>query len=158
MTCFGLVPGFPLIRHLLLCYTFGIEFMDPISLRLFPFILWDNLFFILHCQFSASRSDSEHARQWHFIRAEVLSNLCLVTLRTSFDAEYADSLIGTTTAKGPYANFFFELHHYAFGGVGVTGFGFARALHFDFGVDRRVPPPRGFPPRSPFLGCPFFVL
>ena len=43
---------------------------------------------------------------------------------------------GTTTAKGLYANFFFVLIHYAFGGVGAGCVSSHSALHFDFGVEQ----------------------
>ena len=50
---------------------------------------------------------------------------------------------GSTTAKGLYANFFFVLIHYAFGGVGAGCVLRTQHSTSTSGSNRRVPPPRG---------------
>ena len=64
------------------------------------------------------------------------------------------SLEGTTTAKGLYANFFFVLYHYAFGGVSAQCSLFALCTPLRprgrIGVFRR----REGPPRKPLSGTP----
>ena len=65
---------------------------------------------------------------------------------------------GTTTAKGLYANSFYVLSHYAFGGVSAQCVLFALStplrLRGRTGVFRR----REGPPRLPISGIPFFRL
>ena len=62
---------------------------------------------------------------------------------------------GTTTALGPYVNSFLGFTHYAFGASVLQ-------VHFALwhstsasGPNRRVPPPRGSPPRCPSRAFPF---
>ena len=65
---------------------------------------------------------------------------------------------GTTTAKGLYANFYFVLTHYAFGGVSALCVLLALSTPLRprgrMGVFRR----REGPPRQPLSGTPFFCL
>ena len=87
---------------------------------------------------------SESHRQLQLIRAELSSNPSLSE--------------GTTTAKGLYANLYFVLTHYAFGGVSALCVLFALStplrLRGRTGVFRR----REGPPRQPLSDTPFFRL
>ena len=62
--------------------------------------------------------------------SESLSNL------SSHQIPHSPVSEGSTTAKGLYANFFFVLIHYAFGGVGTGCVSSHSALHFDYGVEQ----------------------
>ena len=62
--------------------------------------------------------------------------------------------LGTTTAFGPYANSFFVFNHYAFGGVSATRAFALWCSTSASGRTRRVPPPRGSPPRCPSRAFP----
>ena len=60
---------------------------------------------------------------------------------------------GTTTAKGLYANFYFVLSHYAFGGVRAQALSVLVLSASTSGSNWRVPPPRGSSSPAP-LGHP----
>ena len=55
----------------------------------------------------------------------------------------ASATCGSTTAKGLYANLFYVLTHYAFGGVSAVRALRAQHSTSTSGSNRRVPPPRG---------------
>ena len=59
----------------------------------------------------------------------------LIYLRALLSSFFEVFPLGTTTAFGPYVNSFFEVNHYAFGGVSVTRAFRSLALHFGFGAD-----------------------
>ena len=61
---------------------------------------------------------------------------------------------GTTTAKGLYANSFFELNHYAIGGVRAQALSVLVLSTSTTGSSRRVPPPRGSRLDKSLLGTP----
>ena len=65
---------------------------------------------------------------------------------------------GTTTAKGLYANFFFVLNHYAFGGVRAQALSVLVLSTSTTGSSRRVPPPRGSRLAVPARGSLFVFL
>ena len=65
---------------------------------------------------------------------------------------------GTTTAEGLYANSFFELNHYAFGGRQSAGTVSACPLHFDHGVEQACSAAARVPPRSLCPGHPLRFL
>ena len=85
---------------------------------------------------------SESHRQLQLFRAELSSNPSFIWLR------------GSTTAKGLYANSFFVLSHYAFGGRQSAGAVCVCALHFDHGVEQACSAAARVPPRSPSPGAP----
>ena len=99
-----------------------------------------------------------------FIRAELSSNGSSVPHSESFSKLSSHQIPrspvseGSTTAKGLYANFFFVLIHYAFGGVSALCVLFALSTPLRprgrIGVFRR----REGPPRKPLSGTPFFLL
>ena len=62
---------------------------------------------------------------------------------------------GTTTAKGLYANSFFELNHYVFGGVRAQALSVLVLSTSTTGSSRRVPPPRGSRLAVPAWDTPF---
>ena len=62
---------------------------------------------------------------------------------------------GTTTAKGLHANSFFVLIHYVFRASGLQAQSVFVPSTSTTGSNRRVPPPRGLPPRQPPSGIPF---
>ena len=99
-----------------------------------------------------------------FLRAELSSN-CFsrnrgVTVQRNSSRDLRtrsgkDLPFGTTTAFGPYENSMFEFNHYASGGVRATSTLVLVPSTSTSGSNRRVPPPRGLPPRTPLSGIPF---
>ena len=85
-------------------------------------------------------------------RSESFSKLSSHQIPRCLDIE------GTTTAKGLYANFFFVLSHYAFGGVSALCLLLALSTPLRprgrTGVFRR----REGPPRQSISDTPFFLL
>ena len=67
-------------------------------------------------------------------------------------------LRGSTTAKGLYANSFFVLSHYAFGGVRAQALSVFVLSTSTTGSSRRVPPPRGSLLAPLLQGLPFSVF
>ena len=65
---------------------------------------------------------------------------------------------GTTTAEGLYANSFFELNHYAIGGVRAQALSVLVLSTSTTGSSRRVPPPRGSRLAVPARDTPFVFL
>ena len=65
---------------------------------------------------------------------------------------------GSTTAKKLYANSFFELNHYAFGGVRAQALSVLVLSTSTTGSSRRVPPPRGSRLAVPARDTPFIFL
>ena len=65
---------------------------------------------------------------------------------------------GTTTAKGLYANSFFVLNHYAFGGVRAQALSVLVLSTSTTESSRRVPPPRGSRLAVPARDTPFVFL
>ena len=65
---------------------------------------------------------------------------------------------GTTTAKGLYANSFFVLNHYAFGGVRAQALSVFVLSTSTTGSSRRVPPQRGSRLAPLLQGLPFSVF
>ena len=65
---------------------------------------------------------------------------------------------GTTTAKGLYANSFFELIHYAFEGVRAQALSVLVLSASTTGASRRAPPPRGSHLAVLLQGLPFSVF
>ena len=110
--------------------------------------------------FTSAESHS-HAQ---LIRAELSSNGLSEPRSESFSKLSSDQIPrcldieGTTTAKGLYANLFYVLTHYAFGGVSALCVLHALSTPLRSrgrtGVFRR----REGPPRLPISGLPFFLL
>ena len=65
---------------------------------------------------------------------------------------------GTTTEKGLYANSFFVLNHYAFGGVRAQALSVLVLSTSTTESSRRVPPPRGSRLAVPARDTPFVFL
>ena len=102
-----------------------------------------------------------------FLRAELSSNGSIRSRGETVSADLfvrrstrsgKDKPFGTTTAFGPYENFMFEFDHYAFGGVRATSTFVLVSSTSTSGSNRRVPPPRGSPRRSPLLDISFVRL
>ena len=95
--------------------------------------------------FTCAESPS-HAQ---LIRAELSSNGSSESRSESFSKLSSHQIPrcldieGTTTAKGLYANLFYVLTHYAFGGVSAVRALRAQHSTSTSGSNRRVPPPRG---------------
>ena len=110
---------------------------------------------------TSSAKSRSHAQ---LIRAELSSNGSSEPRSESFSKlsshqiPHCLDIEGTTTAKGLYANLFFVLAHYAFGGVGAMCVLFALCTPLRprgrIGVFRR----REGPPRKPLSGIPFFCV
>ena len=87
-------------------------------------------------------------------------SLNFIVCRSSSDAALFEFSFGlyqySTTAFGPSVKFAFALFHYAVGGVGAYSVLWSSTSIS--GSIWRVPPPRGCPPRSPFLRFPFGTI
>ena len=147
---------------LLLTHLFVHRFCSStcVNLTLFylEFILSELVLLTLGLTSAKSRSHVQ------LIRAELSSNGSSVPHSESFSKLSSHQIPrcldieGTTTAKGLYANLYFVLTHYAFGGVSAQCVLFALStplrLRGRTGVFRR----REGRPRLPISGLPFFLL
>ena len=91
--------------------------------------------------------------------ARLMSPSQRVLLETEYEVlQRAELIRGSTTAKGLYANSFFVLIHYTFGGVRAQALSVFVLSTSTSGSSRRVPPPRGSRLAPLLQGLPFSVF
>ena len=143
---------------LLLTHLFVLRFVLRVAsfFTLFYLVFILSVLVLLTLGLTSAKSHS-HAQ---LIRAELSSNGSSEPRSESFSKLSSHQIPrcldieGTTTAKGLYANLFYVLTHYAFGGVSALCV-LPRTQHSTStsGSNRRVPPPRGSSSPAP-LGHP----